>query len=339
MGIGRTADAVAGQLSKVLHAFRGPEQSHAEDLAPYLGHSADELFPEPEPLEDVYVHRTAVDRLLRSSTLRWQSTHRVLCPRYRARHEGPYRRNLTAWARWIRPARRTLRRRCLVYVHGWLEPGSWVEEGLVFPRWVRELDVDIVHVSLPFHGKRNPPDALFSGEYFWTADLVRTIEGVRQAVHDTRSIMGWLERQGYGSVGATGMSLGGSIVMMLACVRSPPDFIIPIVAHTQVADAVERASILFRMKKDLERFGMSERARRSVFERLGLGGFRPVLAPHRQLWIEAADDAHIEPESVRRQWEAWGRPPVHWIPGGHMTFPLFLPRITRAMQDFLRELP
>jgi hypothetical protein len=339
MGFGRTADVIAGQLSHVLHGLRGPKASTVPNLGPYLDAAPDVLLPEPAPLTGMRIRRTAADRLLRSSTLSWHSGHRVLCPNYRRLHETIYEKNLTAWARWLRPGRGTLRKRCLVYVHGWLEPGSWVEEAFLFPGWIRELDVDIVHVSLPFHGRRNPAHALFSGEYFWTADLVRSFEGVRQAIYDTRALMRWLRERGYTSVGASGVSLGGSIVMLLACVDPPPDFIIPIVAHTQLGEAVEHATILWRMKRDLERWGVDAEARRDIFDRIGIARYAPKLSPDRQLWIEAEEDAHIDPELVRRQWQAWGQPKVHWIPGGHMTFPTHMAEITRAMRGFLRELP
>ena len=55
------------------------------------------------------------------------------------------------------------------------------EEGLQQLR-DEEIDVDLAHVALPFHGARKPMTSLFSGEFFWTADLVRSIEGVRAAI-------------------------------------------------------------------------------------------------------------------------------------------------------------
>jgi pimeloyl-ACP methyl ester carboxylesterase len=223
----------------------------------------------------------------------------------------------------------------LVYVHGWLEPGSWIEEALVFPGWVRNIDIDVVHVSLPFHGRRNPRGALFSGEYFWTADLVRSVEAVRQAIHDARSMAGWLRRQGYEQVGVAGISVGGSLAMMLACLEPLPDYVVAIVAHLRLHEAVEHASILWRVKRDLERWGVGYLERREAFRRLGLDTFRPKLLPNRQLWIAARQDAHIDPNLVVEQWLAWNKPNLHWIPGGHMTFPLHLPEITRKMKELI----
>ena len=334
MGIGREVDLVAGRLSHILHGLRGPKAMQLAELAPYFDKSIAELNPTPPELTAVRVQSSVASRLLRTTTLSWPSTHPILSPRYAERHERKYRCNHTAYARWIKPDGK-LRPNCLIYVHGWLEPGSWVEEAFLFPRWLEELEVDIVHVSLPFHGRRNTRTSLFSGEYYWTADLVRSFEGIRQALWDVRSIMGWLRRQGYERVGATGVSLGGSLAMLLACLEPTPDYVIAILCHLMLADAVEHATILWRIKADLERWGIDEASRREIFRRVGFDSVRPVLGPERQLWVEARDDAHIDPALVRRQWEAWRRPRLVWLPGGHMTFPFSLGKIASAMREFL----
>lgn len=331
--LGRGADTVAGALSRLLHV-RSARHNTVGDLERYYDLEAEALFPRPRPPADLHVERTLADRARGTSSLVWTSTHEVLCPRYRLRHEKEYRSNLVARARWIRPEGR-LRRRCLVYVHGWLEPGPWAEELTLFRVWARELPVDIVHVALPFHGPRLPRGSLFSGEWFWTGDLVRSLEGVRQAICDVRTAIAWLREQGYEEVGVTGLSLGGALVMVLACVDPLPDFVIPVMAHLSLGAAVEQAPILWRMRHDLERWGLDERARREVFQRIGLEHISPKLAPERQLWVQAKDDLYIDAGLVEQQWRAWHEPPILWIEGGHMTFPLELERITSRMREFL----
>src|ERR1019366_731665 len=100
-------------------------------------------------------------------------------------------------------------------------------------------------------------------------------------------------------------------------VAPTPDYIVPIIGHLKLGEAVEEASILWRMKSDLERFGIDRDRRRELFRRLGLGALRPQLPPARQLWIAASDDQYITAALVRQQWEEWGRPAIEWIPGGH----------------------
>jgi dienelactone hydrolase len=334
MSFGRKADRIAGALSRALHV-RGSKENTIGYLHRYLDLPVHELFPEPAPIADLRTKRTLVDRVAHASTLSWTSTHEVLCPRYRRRHENEYAKNLTAWARWIRPDGKA-RPTALIYVHGWLEPGSWAEEATLFQVWSRTLPVDILHVALPFHGPRKPREALFSGEFFWTADLVRSLEGVRQAAADTRALMAWLRTQGYGRIGITGISLGGAIAMLLACLEPLPDFVVPIIAHLELESVVEEAPILWRMKQDLERWGVDKEQRRDLFRRVGMSTCGPKLPPDHQLWIQAREDVYIDAALAEAQWRRWGEPHILWIDGGHMTFPLHVGEITRRMAEFLR---
>jgi pimeloyl-ACP methyl ester carboxylesterase len=335
--VGRGVDRIIGTLSHLLHV-RGAQLNTVGDLGPYLGASASVLYPTPVAPRDVVMRRKLMPGLAAGrgrvvETLQWHSQHVPLCPHYRARHAGEYVRNQTVTARWIHP-RSGPRRRALVYVHGWLEPGPWVEEAVLLPRLYEALGVDVLHVQLPFHGSRNPRSSLFHGEFFWSADLVRSFEAGRQSCIDARTLLAWLREHGYDEVGVTGISLGGSITMVLACLDPTPDYIVPIVSHLYLAEAVEDAPILWRMKADLEAFGIDRARRKEIFDRVGLQDLRPRLAPERQLWIMARDDVYIAAPLVEKQWRRWGEPPIVWIPGGHMTFPLSLGRIVESTRAF-----
>jgi pimeloyl-ACP methyl ester carboxylesterase len=334
MGYGRNIDRVVGGFSRLLHV-RPARQNTLPDLERhYLDLPIDRMFPAAEAPRDVRITRNLLDRAIRSSTVTWRSTHEVLCPHYRRRHETDYAKNLDAQLRWVRPDG-VRRRDCLVYVHGWLEPGSWAEETTLFRAWGRELDVDLAHVSLPFHGVRKPPGSLFSGELFWTADLVRSVEGVRQAVHDARSAIAYLRAQGYERVGVSGLSLGGAVVMILACLEPSLDFVIPIISHLQLLDAVEEAPILWRVKHDLNRWGVDRAARARIFDRLGWSAYAPAVPKERQLWIQAREDVYIDARAVERQWRQWDEPPILWVDGGHMTFALKIGEINARIKAFL----
>jgi pimeloyl-ACP methyl ester carboxylesterase len=337
--VGRGVDRLVGGLTHLLH-LRGAELNTVGDLGPYLDTPVGVFFPAPAVPRDI----KRKDALWPRSggrvveKLRWHSQHVPLCPHYRARHAGEYALNQTATARWMHP-RSGPRRRALLYVHGWLEPGPWVEEAVLLPKLYDLLDVDVLHLQLPFHGSRNPKSARFHGEFFWTADLVRTFEAVRQSCIDARTLVAWLRSVGYTEIGVTGISLGGSITMLLACLEPTPDYVVPILGHLQLGAAVEDAPILWRMKADLERFGVDRARRKDIFRRVGIQLVKPALAPERQLWIMARDDVYIAAPLVEAQWHAWGEPPIEWIPGGHMTFPLSLPRMIERLREFHAALP
>jgi hypothetical protein len=336
--IGWWIDAAAGKASRLLYALRGAEHDTAGDLGPYLDRPHEILFPSPRRVPNARRKRSFSLGLRAVEEVSFASEHENLSEAYAERHAREYAANHTVYLRWIHPARRT-RKSILIYVHGWLEPGPWIEETTLFPRLDKEIGVDLAHVQLPFHGKRKPRGSLFHGEFFWSADLVRTMESVRQSVMDVRSAILFFREQGYEQIGVSGISLGGSITMITACGAPLPDYVVPIVAHLDLADAVENAPILWRMKSDLEKFGIEEKERRALFERTGIPKMKPTLPADKQLWIAARDDMYIAAASVERQWEAWGKPRIVWIGGGHMTFPVALDTIVSSMADFRRGLP
>ncbi len=337
--LGRNVDRVVGSLSRLLH-LRQARQNTLADLLPYLGAPLGDLLPTPTAPTDVARWRVLSPRPSRSGAavlehLEWKSEHIPIVASYRARHQGEYVRNQTASARW-RHAPEPGRRRALIYVHGWLEPFQL--RALFLPHLQRAIGVDVLDVELPFHGHRCPKGALFHGELFWTGDLVRSFEALRQSCIDVRTLVAWLRAQGYTEVGVIGASLGGAIAMTLACAPPIPDFIIPIIGHLQLADVVENAPIFWRMKADLERFGLDVGRRREIFDQFRASGPAPLVPRERQLWIMARDDQYMSAEAVVRQWREWGEPPIEWIDGGHMTLALHLPLVIALVRNFYRGL-
>lgn len=330
--IGWLVDGVAGYASRLLHVRSAEYDTSADLERHYLGLPPDQLFPAPSR-PPLVLRRPAYavgNRVVEELT--FPSEHVCLCPKYRLRHDRDYAANHTVYARWMHP--RTGPRRSLVlYVHGWLEPGPWIEETTLLPKMYRELDVDCAHIQLPFHGKRTPRGSLFHGEHYFTADLVRSLEAIRQSIIDVRSMLLWFRSQGYEQVGVTGLSLGGSLTMLLACLSPLPDYIVPMISHLDLLDAVENAPILWRMRTDLDRFGIGPERRAELFRGIGFSRFQPTLSPDRQLWVAAREDRYLSAQAVERQWEMWRRPPILWIGGGHMTFPVAVGRIVRRMGE------
>src|ERR1700743_448301 len=100
--------------------------------------------------------------------------------------------------------------------------------------------------------------------------------------------------------------MGASLAMIMACVEPTPDYVVPIVGHLQIADAIENAPIFWRMKTDLERFGIDRDQRRRIFSGIGLEDLRAKLPADRQLWIMARDDAYVTAPKVELPWGGGG---------------------------------
>jgi hypothetical protein len=72
------------------------------------------------------------------------------------------------------------------------------------------LGISALRLSLPFHDWRRPPE-LQRADYLISSNIGRTIQAVRQAVHDIRRAADWLVLQGYRHIGLSGTSIGSCV--------------------------------------------------------------------------------------------------------------------------------
>ena len=84
--------------------------------------------------------------------------------------------------------------------------------------------------------------------------------------------------------------------------------------------------IVASMRRDLTRSNVSLVQVTDLMGRVGFNRYPLAMAKERMLIVAAVDDVYLEPEYVLADWERWGRPPIHWIGGGHMMiFPNMIP--------------
>jgi len=338
MSIGRFLDQSLGFLSQYLHLPCPPHPDTWTQLEAYMDLPVEVMFPPPPDDPALEVGRPMPWLGCRRENLRMTSAHRCIHPDYAQRHATEYRNNHTLWARRITPIRRR-NQDVMIYAHGWMTPGAKVEELALMPWATRHFGADMIHLDLPFHARRQPSGKLIQGSYYWTADLVRTVEAVRQSILDIRTLVRWARRQGYRRVGVAGVSLGGVLTMLTACAEPDLDFACPIVAHTNLSAALETAPILAAMRRDLIRSNVSLNTVSDLMNRVGFARYPLAMDKERMLIVAAVDDVYLEPEFVLGDWERWGRPPIHWSGGGHMMiFPNMVPVWLRLSQ-LVREIP
>ena len=225
----------------------------------------------------------------------------------------PVRRGVARWWRHDAPDRPVL-----LCIHGYAG-GHPLVETLAFdvPRFYR-AGMDVVLYVLPYHGARAIPGARRSGDGFFGGDLVRTNEAFAQAVYELRALVRLLAAAGRGPVGAFGMSLGGYVTALLASVEPALAFAAPMIPLVSLADmmwAVGEGDPLLRRAAE---HGWSRDALAEFF-RPHSPLARPPLVPHdRRLVIAAAGDRICPPGHADALWRHWGRPRIHWYPGGHL---------------------
>lgn len=330
-------DHIAGGLTRVALRMAHPVANTLADVHVYEGLPREALFPTPTELPQVEVTARWVLPGLLSEDLVFRSQHQPLEPKFRRRYDEQYRESHIVYARRLRPASAQQRPR-LFYLHGYMQPETYIEEFTLLTTLALALNVEVIQMQPAHHGRRAASSSWFSGEFFWTADLVRSIEALRQTMHDARSLLRWLQQDDDRPVGVAGLSLGGALTLSLACLEDRFAFAMPVIAHMDLAALVRDAPVLSKMRHDLRDFGWGRAEFDRFVERLGWHALEPQIAPANILLIAASSDRFFEPAVVEDLWHRWGKPKVHWYPTSHMGFLPYLPDAIRNMRRFLDEI-
>jgi len=323
-------------LSEVLRYVAHPVSNTVADLGVYLERSEEDLFPAPTRIPEMSVRERWRLPGLVSEDIAFRSLHVPLERKFRRRYLNHYRETHHVYARRIRPAAAGQRPR-LLYLHGYMQPETYLEEFALLAAMALRLNVDVIQMQFPYHGRRSPSGARFSGEYYWTADMVRSFEALRQTLLDARTLLGCLLADDDRPVGVSGLSLGGALTLCLTCLEDRFAFSIPLIAHMDLAALVADAPVLRGMRRDLRSFGWGRAEFGRFVAGVGWHDLRPKLPVDRILLIAAANDRFFDPRVVRRMWKRWDEPALRWYPTSHMGFLTHLPEVFGVMREFIDQ--
>jgi dienelactone hydrolase len=327
-------DDLTGALSRVLGLIAHPAANTLAALDAYRGLPVRVLFPPPRTVPAARVTtRWRLPGLVGEDVV-FPSLHQPIEARFRRRYRHEYRETHTVYARRIRPATARHRPR-LLYLHGYMQPETYLEEFALLAGMARRLDVELVQLQPPYHGRRRPRGSRFSGELYWTADLVRSVEALRQTVLDARTLLGWLLREDPRPVGVSGLSLGGALALILTCLDARFAFSAPLIAHMDLAALMADAPVLARTRAELRAFGWTAADFRRFVTDIGWYRLRPKLSAEHIHLFAASDDRFFDPAVVEAMWRRWGRPPIRWYPCSHMGFVARLPEVLPVLRAFI----
>ena len=329
-------DDVAGALARVLQVLRPPAARNTLDrLGVYEGRSLETLFP-AAPQSTPVVTRRARWSLpgLISEDLSFTSLHEPLEPAFRRYYHARRRRIHTVYARRLPgPTRARVARGCSTSTATCSRrPSS--RSSACSPRWRRPCKWRWCSSSRPTTdgASRAPPAS--TGESYWTADVVQSIESLRQTLLDARTLLAVLQDESPQPVGVAGLSLGGALAEVLTCLEPGFAFSAPFIAHMDLGALVADAPVLGAMREDLLRFGWTPRDFGAFTKRLGWDELRPLIPPERICLFAARDDHFFRAPVVRAMWRRWQKPRIHWYPASHMGFLVHLPDAVGRLRNF-----
>lgn len=207
----------------------------------------------------------------------------------------------------------------IVILHSWCGGWLWMEEKFLKARDLYNEGYNLAFLTLPFHGKRTPEEALFSGQMFPSTDIKLTMEGFGQAVYDTHAAIKWLEDdQSDRPIGLMGLSLGGYITALMAGLENELDFAIPVIAPASFADIFWYHGEDRPLRKAAKSEGLTLRDLREL-----MAVFCPLhyplrLSKDRVFLVAGLGDRVVTPAHSVSLWSHWDGPRISWYPGSHL---------------------
>lgn len=127
-----------------------------------------------------------------------------------------------------------------------------------------KFGVAALRLSKPYHDIRRPAE-LERSDYAVSSNVGRTIAACRQAVHDIRACVDWLQSQGYEQFGVMGTSLGSCYAFMAAAFDPRLQVCAFNHASTNFGDVLWQGQSTRHVQAAFERAGITQDQVRAIF--------------------------------------------------------------------------
>ena len=223
-------------------------------------------------------------------------------------------------------------RGALIFLHGHkmtgLGPLEW------FTRLSIRAGYDVYYLVGPYHMLRRPKGS-YNGQYSVSADLGRTLQAFQQGVVETRLLISWIKSQQELPVALAGISLGGYVAALAACVDGRIAALAPMVTGASFARLVWEDYSLRYVRGELLKAGVGPQELEEIWALTAPGRWRPLLQPERILLMAGQHDPAVLPSNTLDLWRAWGQPGLRWYPCGHTTMFFYAGSMGRDLAEFL----
>ena len=219
----------------------------------------------------------------------------------------------------------------VVFVHGLYEDNLKIYDTLLSELVRKGLGVHFL--MLPYHYDRTPRQSFFSGEFFWSGDIRRSVRAYQQAAYDLFDLHQYLRRRSGRPVWIVGFSMGGGIALTLAA-HAPLDGVFAINPVCNLGELVWKSALFSTIRSDLQAGGIGYDDVRARFDRLD-----PLLADRfctpaerialgRSLYDQINDPAHYDLLVAK-----WHIRQVRSYRAGHLNV-LRAPRLAADIAEF-----
>ena len=222
----------------------------------------------------------------------------------------------------------------IIFVHGWrAEDLSRLEK--VFSDSFIQRGYNIYSYVLPFHMERTPKESLYSGEYYISADVSRTIKNVQQSVSDVRALISHIKSENDGEIIIIGLSLGGITTNLLSEVEEDIDVVISLFYANDLSFTVFETEAGKYVKKDFLKNNFSYELLKESWKIINPSLRKPIIDLDKILLVSGKYDKYVLKEDTDSLWENWGKPERYMYSNGHSGIVLSKNKIRTDVLKFI----
>ncbi|GIM30435.1 alpha/beta hydrolase [Clostridium polyendosporum] len=204
----------------------------------------------------------------------------------------------------------------VILIHGWCSE-SFHNLDKIFLKSFLKRKYNIYNYILPFHMDRCPKESLYSGEYFLSANVNRTLKSVQQSVSDIRALISYIKQNSKGKVILIGLSLGGQVANLVAETEKDLDLLISLFYANDLSYTIHNSVPGKYIKKDLNKNHFNEDMLNNSWRIINPTLRKPLINKEKILLISGKYDKYVLEDDTNKLWEGWNRPERHNYDCGH----------------------
>jgi len=226
-------------------------------------------------------------------------------------------------------------RGAILLVHGLYEENRAIY-GFLIGELVRR-GYSVYLTTLPYHYERTPNESRFGGEYFFSANLLRTKHAFERAAAELAECHGWLSRHTEVPLYVVGFSMGATVALALAGLTQTLSALTLINPAAGVREVLWTSPLSRTIRADLVASGLD----REVIDQVLLtfdpcAAKEPMLSRERIQLIYGAFDQVTLPIQYQSFAERWGLSQVKCYRSGHLNV-LRVPRLADEIVTFFNN--
>ncbi|HEX2954109.1 MAG TPA: alpha/beta fold hydrolase [Bacillota bacterium] len=154
----------------------------------------------------------------------------------------------------------------ILWVHGLYDDN--IQNYNYIIQLLNESAFNVYIFILPFHFERKPSASLYSGEYYWSADLFRSQYAAKQAIFDLKTAVGFIRNISPLPTVIAGFSMGGNVSLRYFLMEDRADGLFLINPVTRLSQLIWESPLLRSVRGDLESAGYDLHQVEQLFQRL-----------------------------------------------------------------------